>query len=62
MIRKMFIASHFCDKFIKLTTFLGLFSIAFTILMTSAVVGNFLFHFLASCPPMLHDTSDTRNI
>ena len=62
MIRKMFIASNFCDKFIKLTTFLGLFSIAFTILMTSAVVGNFLFHFLASCPPMLHDTLDTRNI
>ena len=35
---------------------------AFTILMTSAIVGNFLFHFLASCPPMLHDTLDTRNI
>jgi len=56
------IASNFYDKFIKLTTFLGLFSIAFTILMTSAIVGNFLFHFLVSCPQVLHDTLDTRNI
>jgi len=62
MIKKMLIASRFYDKFIKLTTFLGLFSIAFTILMTSAIFGNFLFHFLASCPRILHDTLDTRNI
>jgi len=61
MARKMLIASHFYDK-VKLTTFLCQFSIGFTILMTSAIVGNFLFHFLASCPPVLHDTLDTRNI
>jgi len=51
MIKKMPIVSHFYDKFIKLTT-----------LMTSATVGNLLFHFLAYCPPMLHDTLDTCNI
>jgi len=42
----------------KSRLFLGLFSIAFTILMTSemtsAIVGNFLLHCLASYPPMLH--------
>jgi len=62
------ISSHFCDNFIKLTTFLGLFSIAFIILMTSemtsTIVGDFLLHCLASCPPMLYgyDTLDVHNL